>query len=53
MKLFLPKQHGAWAMLIIPFWLGIAATNMIWQHIPFFFRLVAALFSYVSNASTI
>jgi hypothetical protein len=22
MKLFLPKQHGAWAMLIIPFWLG-------------------------------
>lgn len=36
MKLFLPKQHGAWAMLIIPFWLGVAATTMIWQHVPFF-----------------
>ncbi|MFD2443174.1 YwiC-like family protein [Bacillus sp. CGMCC 1.16607] len=36
MKLFLPKQHGAWAMLIIPFWLGVAATKMVWQHIPFF-----------------
>jgi hypothetical protein len=36
LKLFLPKQHGAWAMLIIPFWLGGAATEIIWQHIPFF-----------------
>jgi hypothetical protein len=36
MKLFMPKQHGAWAMLIIPFWLGAAASEMIWQHVPFF-----------------
>lgn len=36
MKLFMPKQHGAWAMLIIPFWLGAAASGIIWQHIPFF-----------------
>jgi hypothetical protein len=36
MNLFLPKQHGAWAMLIIPFWLGIIASNFLWQHIPFF-----------------
>jgi hypothetical protein len=36
MKLFLPKQHGAWAMLIIPFWLGVIASNFHWQHIPFF-----------------
>lgn len=36
MKLFLPKQHGAWAMLIIPFWLGILTTGFTWQHIPFF-----------------
>ncbi|MFS0634558.1 YwiC-like family protein [Mesobacillus foraminis] len=36
MKLLLPKQHGAWAMLIIPFWLGAAATGIIWQHIPLF-----------------
>ncbi|MEH7442781.1 YwiC-like family protein [Bacillus sp. JJ1122] len=36
MKLFMPKQHGAWAMLIIPFWLGAAASEVIWQHVPFF-----------------
>lgn len=36
MKLFLPKQHGAWAMLIIPFWLGVINGGYLWQHIPFF-----------------
>ncbi|WP_160724675.1 YwiC-like family protein [Bacillus sp. USDA818B3_A] len=36
MKLFLPKQHGAWAMLIIPFWLGVIDGGFIWQDIPFF-----------------
>ncbi|KON89455.1 membrane protein [Sporosarcina globispora] len=36
MKLFMPKQHGAWAMLILPFWLGAAASEIIWFHIPFF-----------------
>ncbi|MFZ7944571.1 MULTISPECIES: YwiC-like family protein [Bacillaceae] len=36
MKLFLPKQHGAWAMLIIPFWLGVIDGGFLWRHIPFF-----------------
>lgn len=36
MKLFLPKQHGAWAMTIIPFWLGVISGGFIWQDIPFF-----------------
>jgi len=36
LKLFLPKQHGAWAMVLIPFWLGAAASGVVWQHIPFF-----------------
>ncbi len=36
MKPLLPKQHGAWAMLIIPYWLGVAASEFMWQHIPFF-----------------
>jgi hypothetical protein len=36
MKLFLPKQHGAWAMLIIPFWLGVIEGGFTWGHIPFF-----------------
>ncbi|WP_442599164.1 YwiC-like family protein [Neobacillus sp. D3-1R] len=46
MKVFLPKQHGAWAMLIIPFWLGVAATSMIWQHVPFF---IGWLFLYLAT----
>jgi hypothetical protein len=37
MKLFLPKQHGAWAMLIIPFWLGVIEGGFMWKHVPFFF----------------
>lgn len=36
MKLFLPKQHGAWAMAIIPFWLGVINGGFLWQDIPFF-----------------
>ncbi|PLS02944.1 YwiC-like family protein [Neobacillus cucumis] len=36
MKLFIPKQHGAWAMLIIPFWLGVINGGFVWQDIPFF-----------------
>ncbi|MBT2653844.1 YwiC-like family protein [Bacillus sp. ISL-18] len=36
MKLFLPKQHGAWAMLIIPFWLGVIKGGFVWQDVPFF-----------------
>ncbi|WP_197280039.1 YwiC-like family protein [Bacillus sp. FJAT-27251] len=46
MKLFMPKQHGAWAMLIIPFWLGAAATEIVWQHIPFF---IGWLFLYLAT----
>ncbi|MDL4842908.1 YwiC-like family protein [Aquibacillus rhizosphaerae] len=34
MKLFLPKQHGAWAMLIVPFGLGIVSGGMDWLQIP-------------------
>jgi len=36
MKLFIPKQHGAWAMTIIPFWLGVINGGFLWQDIPFF-----------------
>lgn len=46
MKLFLPKQHGAWAMLIIPFWLGVMASHFLWQHIPFF---IGWLFLYLAT----
>ncbi|MDQ0227420.1 YwiC-like family protein [Metabacillus niabensis] len=36
MKLLLPKQHGAWAMLIIPFILGSDAGGFSFLHIPLF-----------------
>jgi len=36
MKLFLPKQHGAWAMILIPFWLGVINGGFMWKDIPFF-----------------
>jgi len=36
MKVLLPKQHGAWAMLIIPYWLCVIAAGFQWVHIPFF-----------------
>jgi hypothetical protein len=36
MKLFLPKQHGAWAMILIPFWLGVLNGGFLWKDIPFF-----------------
>jgi hypothetical protein len=46
MKLFLPKQHGAWAMTIIPFWLGVVNGGFLWQHIPFF---IGWLFLYLAT----
>lgn len=35
-KFMIPKQHGAWAMLIIPFLLGAYAGGFSWIHIPLF-----------------
>lgn len=36
MKVLLPKQHGAWAMLIIPYWLSVIAAGFHWVQLPFF-----------------
>ena len=36
MKPLMPKQHGAWAMLIIPFLLGVIAGEPSVYHIPLF-----------------
>lgn len=35
-KMVLPKQHGAWAMLLIPYILGISASTFHLIHIPLF-----------------
>ncbi|MYL34921.1 hypothetical protein GLW05_15100 [Pontibacillus yanchengensis] len=46
MKLLLPKQHGAWAMLLVPFLLGITSSTFTSTHIPLF---LGWLFLYLST----
>lgn len=46
MKLIIPKQHGAWGMLLIPFVLGILIGKWTWYHIPLF---LAWLFVYLAT----
>lgn len=36
MRPLIPKQHGAWAMLIVPFWLGVAASTFCFGHLLLF-----------------
>jgi hypothetical protein len=36
MKLLISKQHGAWAMLAVPFVAGIGASHPVWLHLPLF-----------------
>lgn len=47
MNRYLPKQHGAWAMLILPFLIGLAASEAHLIHIPLFMGwLTLYLFSF-------
>lgn len=47
MRKYIPNQHGAWAMLILPFLLGIAASSGQIIHIPLFVCwLLIYLFSF-------
>lgn len=47
MKNYIPNQHGAWAMLILPFLFGIAASQGQFIHIPLFVCwLLIYLFSF-------
>ncbi|MBP1932708.1 YwiC-like family protein [Ammoniphilus resinae] len=34
MKLMLPKQHGSWAMFLVPLFIGIGAGQQQWVHVP-------------------
>jgi hypothetical protein len=44
---YVPNQHGAWAMLIIPFLFGMFASKPVWLHLLLFLGwLLAYLFSY-------
>lgn len=46
MRIVFPKQHGAWAMLSIPFLLGVFKGEPVWSHILLF---LAWVFLYVSS----
>lgn len=47
MKQYIPNQHGAWAMLVLPFLLGVAASRGQAIHIPLFICwLLIYLFSF-------
>jgi hypothetical protein len=45
-KPLLPKQHGAWAMLLVPFFLGMGLGQVSWIHIPLF---IGWLFLYLAT----
>ncbi|MDY7220741.1 YwiC-like family protein [Halalkalibacterium halodurans] len=34
MNMLIPKQHGAWAMLVIPYVLGMVKGGVVWWHLP-------------------
>lgn len=34
LRRYLPPQHGAWAMLALPFLVGVACTRPAWLHLP-------------------
>ena len=46
MKIVLPKEHGTWVMLFLPYVLGIAVTTFKWVHLPF---LIGWFFMYLSS----
>ncbi|OUM94673.1 MAG: hypothetical protein A9Z00_10915 [Thermobacillus sp. ZCTH02-B1] len=46
-NLYIPKQHGAWAMLILPLLFGVIASNPTWRHALLFAAwLLAYLFAH-------
>ncbi|WP_010631739.1 YwiC-like family protein [Sporolactobacillus vineae] len=51
MKLVVPKQHGAWAMLIVPYWLEAAASGISWMHIVVFLTWTAMYLSVYTGIS--
>jgi hypothetical protein len=46
-NVYMPKQHGAWAMLILPLLFGVIASTPTWRHaLLFAVWLIAYLFSW-------
>jgi len=48
-NVYIPKQHGAWAMLILPLLFGVIASAPAWQHALLFLAwLLSYLFAYAA-----
>ncbi|OIJ10157.1 hypothetical protein BKP35_13665 [Anaerobacillus arseniciselenatis] len=45
MKWFIPREHGAWAMLIVPYLIGMLATEVTLVHWFFFIGVLAFYFA--------
>ncbi|WP_280769279.1 YwiC-like family protein [Salipaludibacillus daqingensis] len=45
MKWYIPREHGAWAMVIVPYWLGAGMTGVTFNHIIFFIGLFSLYFA--------
>ncbi len=43
---FIPPQHGAWAMLLLPWLVGVLVAGFVWLHLPL---LVAWLTGYLAS----
>ncbi|RYD03029.1 hypothetical protein N752_21705 [Desulforamulus aquiferis] len=38
--IILPKEHGVWAMLAVPFIVGLGLSQQSWLHLPLFLGLL-------------
>ncbi|WP_078428323.1 YwiC-like family protein [Alkalihalobacterium alkalinitrilicum] len=45
MNWFIPREHGAWAMLIVPYLLGILFSTTNWTHLFFFIGILSFYFA--------
>lgn len=45
MKWYIPKEHGAWAMLIVPYWVGAFISGVQLIHFIFFLGILSIYFA--------
>lgn len=45
MRWYIPREHGAWAMFIVPYWIGAAISGITGHHVIFFAGLTAVFFA--------
>ncbi|PYZ93531.1 hypothetical protein CR194_10200 [Salipaludibacillus keqinensis] len=45
MKWYIPREHGAWAMFIVPYWIGASITGINLHHGIFFLGLLSIYFA--------